>query len=657
MDCLPKAVTSVLIKKLKDGTIDPYKLADMKSSKERRDFFQKELGVDKDKATEINGLLESKIMKPIQDRAMISWVNRMIQGGGKKKIDLMDKVKNIRELLTAETEQQFFEDYVAERLRLRVTLDQANQLAEMSKEIDVKKEALDGSYEKRMEYGLAVVNFDNYVKSVRHGKEITIHDVLGVPRALVASLDNSALGRQGLVALMTHPTIWARNAAKSFKDLAITLGGKPAIDYTMAEILSRENSINGLYTQSELAVGTTEEDYPTSLPERLADIKIKNRVVDSVLKPIKIAGSLFKASQDAYTGFLYRTRADLFDRLLVIADKSNVKIEDEYQLKSIGRLVNSMTGRGVFLKGETAKVANELFFSPKLLAGNIDVLSMSLGSSVMVNGKKKLISKFAHQQAAKNMLRIIIATASVLGLAAAMGLKVEKDPRSADFGTIRAGNTRFDMTGGKKTIAVLAFRLINAAIGNEAMKSSTTGIKRKINQRNYGGESSMDLIYNFFENKLSPTAQIVKTLLKQEDFSGKKPSIGSAAVNLGVPLIITTGVEAFNDPNSAGVLAVLLAEFLGIGANTYGLQRDWSINPNKHQQQFLTVMGKTAFTKANNEYNQRLEKWFNNTTKTAEWKKLSEEKKAIELRRARVSIQNDIYDKYNFEYEEESQED
>ena len=640
MDCIPKVLATKFIKKLKDGTIDPHNLIDY-TSKQRRDFFQKELDVDQAKASEINGLLESKIILKLQEYGLRDWVKSMAGIKGYKKTDLMNKVKNMRELLNAENEQLFYEDIVAHKLRLRVTLDQANQLAKMSKEIDIKKEQLDGSYEKRMEYGLAVVNFDNYVKSVRHGKEITVHDVLGVPRALVASLDNSALGRQGLVTLMTHPIIWARNSAKSFKDLVDTLGGKAAIDYTMAEILSRKNAINGLYAQADLAVGTTEEDYPTSLPERMP-----------------FFGRFFKASQDAYTGFLYRTRADIFDKLLATAQKAGADITDEFQLKSIGRLVNSMTGRGVTgLGSQGDKIVNELLFSPKLLAGNFDVLTASMLSKVSVNGKRMFISPFAKRQAAYNLAKIIGATASVLGLAAAMGLKVEKDPRSADFGSIRIGNTRFDLTGGKKTLVVLAYRLMSAALNQDAIKSSSTGIKRKINQRNYAGEKSTRLIYDFFQNKLSPTASIVASLLDKENFDGRVPTVGSIAVNLGVPLIITSGVEAYNDPNSAGVLAVVLAEFLGFGANTYGLNQDWTINPNKHQVQFLAEVKIKKFKEANNKYNERLVKWFDENTNTKKWNKLSEDQKRARLKSAKIEIQNDIYDEYGFEYVREENED
>ena len=63
--------------------------------------------------------------------------------------------------------------------------------------------------------------------------------------AVVASIDNSFIGRQGLNTLQTHPSKWVKGAVTSFDNIVKTLGGKNAMDAIMAKVYSSPNYING----------------------------------------------------------------------------------------------------------------------------------------------------------------------------------------------------------------------------------------------------------------------------------------------------------------------------------------------------------------------------------------------------------------------------
>jgi len=72
-------------------------------------------------------------------------------------------------------------------------------------------------------------------------------------------------------------------------------------------------------------------------------------------------------------------------------------------------------------------------------------------------------------------------------------------------------------------------------------------------------------------NKLSPLAAIIRdNWITGRDFQGKKPTVGSNLKNLLAPLPYTNYEELKNNPDSAPMLAAMIADALGIGTNTYG---------------------------------------------------------------------------------------
>jgi len=82
----------------------------------------------------------------------------------------------------------------------------------------------------------------------------------------------------------------------------------------------------------------------------------------------------------------------------------------------------------------------------------------------------------------------------------------------------------------------------------------------------------MDVIYNFFENKLSPAVAVLKDILEGRDFQGNKPTPLNELINLTVPIIVTNYTELAKDPKSANIVIAMIADALGISTNTYGLE-------------------------------------------------------------------------------------
>lgn len=547
--CLPPDLTKKFLKGLKDGEIDPGKMAGM-SSEQRRAYLTDFVGERNAKA--VNALFESKLLLKDQQRGIINWAKTV--GGLKESVrrDIVAKVEKLDSVLSEKDEQAFLEDLAEQRLGVNLSIEEANKIAELSKDLAAKKEGK--TDENRLDYGRAKVKFMNYINDLKQEtnrmtfKErvqnpiASVSELAGTAKSLKASLDNSAIFRQGWKTLMTNPGIWWKNTLQSFKNLVQSFGGKAVIDELNADIVSRPNY--ELMQKAKLAVGTIEETFPTHLPEKIPGVK-----------------KFYKASEDAFTAFVHKIRADVFDRYIEMAKNSGVDLTDPAELRAIGKLVNSLTGRGNLGSLEpAANVINNVFFSPRALKSHIDTLLLH---PLLKSGTG---SSFARKQAAINLVKIIAGTAGVLATASVLKPgSVEKDPRSADFGKIKIGHTRFDMTGGMSSVVTLAARLLS-----QSTKASTSGKITKLNSGKFGAQSGTDVVYNFFENKLSPISSVVKDMLEGHDFDGNKPTILGEANNLLTPLPITNYIELKNDPKSAPKLLAIIADALGISTNTYG---------------------------------------------------------------------------------------
>lgn len=544
--CLPKFAADTFKSKLKDGTIDPAKLTDM-TSEERRSFFTDIVG--KENAPDVNALFESKLLLKNQQQGIINWAKQVSGLKPEVQADILSKVNKMTEVLQPKELDSFLNDLANKRLGTEVTAEEASKLVELSKKIEETKGGTD-----RMEYGRARVAFSDYVADLKNqANKLTlkeyatspgkvVENTAGLTKSLKASLDNSAIFRQGWKTMFTNPSIWAKNAAQSFADIAKTIGGKEVLKEVRADILSRPTY--DLMKKAKLAIGTTEEAFPTTLPEK-----------------IPVLGRLYKASENAYTGFIYRMRADVFDKYLEIAKKAGVDVTDKTQLESIGKLVNSLTGRGTLSKFGLSEAGgntiNNLFFSPRFLSSNIDTLT--------AHQFGKGVTPFVRVQAAKNLVKIIGGTTAILAIANAISPgSVETDPRSSDFGKIKIGNTRFDVSGGMSSIITLLSRL-----GTLSSKSSTTHKVTPLNSGKYGAQTGMDVLLNFAQGKLAPLPSVGADVIRGQDFNGNKPTIANEASNLLVPLPISNYLQLKNDPNSANDFVGVMADYLGIGANDY----------------------------------------------------------------------------------------
>lgn len=595
--CLPFQKAEVFKQALVDGTLDPEKLSDM-TSEERRAAFESVLG--KDEAQDVNTEFEKKLLLKNQQAGFITWAKQLAGISEPARTDLISKIERMGNVLDGDSKEAFLADLAAQKLGTGVSFEEAKNISQLSKQVteakanwseekfnkDAKANPRDPnagwtSETDRLDYGAKRVAIQNYIKELKGGEgksfvdrakdSVEQHGVLtggarslgdfistvgGIAKSVKASFDDSFLARQGFKTMFTHPTLWADNAARSFGLIARQLGkdvsNEDVLNAVKADILSRPNAMRGLYDKAKLDIGNTEEAFPTSAVEK-----------------VPLLGRMFKASEVAFEGTAYRLRADIFDQYARIAEKGGIDANDKYQARSLGVLVNSLTGRGDLGAFEkVGKQVNNIFFSPKFMKSNFDFLSAHLADDM---------SSFAKKQAAINLGKVVIGTALIFGMAKAVDPNgVELDPRSADFGKLKFGDTRIDVTGGMGSIVTLAARvlpLLGSFVDPDVKgytKSTTSGKLVQINSGKFGAENGLDVINDWIDNRTSPVLSVFEDLFKGEDSNFQTPTPVGELKNFAEPFVAQNIEQSLADPKSANWLLGELADGLGFSENTYG---------------------------------------------------------------------------------------
>lgn len=570
MFCLPKEFTEKFVKTLKEGKIVPEELIAM-SSEQRRTFLKDIVG--EENVREVNTLLESKIILKDQKRGMVTWAKKVSGISEAARRDLISKIERMDKILDPVDARAFLEDLAAKRLGTEVTFEEAKDITRMVKELSEKKEAIpEGSpirSAERLEYGIREVLLKEYVSELKGTSGVLgmpfrewirkpsawFDTLAGTTKSVVASLDNSFVGRQGIKLLYTHPSIWMRAFLKTWKDIGRELLGRDASLAVKADIASRPNALNRKYEIGKYDLGIkSEEAFPTSVASK-----------------VPILGRLYKASESAYNGAALRMRADYADYLIAKAEKFGVDTLNPGQAQGIGALTNSMTGRGaVALTEGQGRFVNVAMFSIKFLKSNIDTLTAHRFGFAIEKGPAR---SFVRRESAKNLAKIIVAQAVILTIANQLWPgSVETDSRSADFLKIKIGATRFDISGGMSSLIVLASRLIptyhNGKLGFW-YKSSTTGKYTDLLAGKYGQMDVLDVLENFIEGKASPLAGALRDIWQGEHFGGEKVTAGSTIRNLATPISFQTFQDLQNNKDAAPLLSSMILEALGISANTY----------------------------------------------------------------------------------------
>jgi hypothetical protein len=364
-----------------------------------------------------------------------------------------------------------------------------------------------------------------------------VEEVLNVPRAIMASADMSAPLRQGLF-LIGRPKQWL----PAFRDMFKYAFNEKAYQGLLEDIqkrptfqLMKEGGLS--ITDIGKALSSREEKFMSNLAER-----------------IPVLGHIVRGSNRAYSGFLNKLRADTFDDIVNSAQKLGLKPEGKL-LKDIGNFVSTATGRGK-LPGaleRSAVVLNSVLFSPRLMFSRINLLNP---------GYYVGLDPFVRKEALKSLLTLTGTATSIITLAKIGGADIGTDPRSADFGKIKYGNTRYDILGGFQQYIRLASQLIS---GEHI--SSTTGVKTTLGE-GYKPLTRADILGRFLETKEAPVVTFALGLMKGKDNFGKDFNVPQEVAQRFVPMVAQDMADLVKERGLSGIAMDIPALF-GVGVQTY----------------------------------------------------------------------------------------
>jgi hypothetical protein len=365
----------------------------------------------------------------------------------------------------------------------------------------------------------------------------TAVDALNIPRSLMSTFDLSAPLRQGL------PMVGRKEYWNNWVPMFKAFGSERVYKGMMDDIRSRPSY--PLMEKYGLAVkegGTDlahrEENFQSPLAER-----------------IPVVGLGVKASERAYNGFLFKTRADVFDTLITKAKAAGRDVEnDDKLMNSITKFVNSATGRGDLGKtlNESAPILNAAFFSPRLLKSRIDFLNPAFYYK---------LDPLARQEAFKSLASVTGLALAITALAKQGGADVENDPRSSDFGKIKVGNTRYDILGGFGQVITFAAR--------EATNSTKTlGGKARTLGEGYKPDTRLSVAAKFARSKESPVASFITDALDGKDVTGQKFDLGTALASRMLPLYPQDAYQVIKEHGLPGVPMAVPGVF-GVGMQNF----------------------------------------------------------------------------------------
>lgn len=384
-------------------------------------------------------------------------------------------------------------------------------------------------------------------------------------RAILTSMDLSALLRQGGFIAFGHPGIAAKSLGTGLRSLAshIPLLRRVA-DPDYVRKLQRDMTTGdkaryreraGLHiSRIEGQLAAQEEAVATNLIQRLANKKVSIKNF-----PFVLGAKAVQASQEAYTVMLNKIRVDAFDAMVDgLASKGAVT---EAEAKAIANYINVATGRPKFNHNleRAANTLNAIFFAPRYALSRFQLLA---GQPIWKGAfdKETPSARRARKLILKEYARYAVGLMTVLGLGLIAGGKLGTNPRSSEFGKLRFGNSRLDFGSGLLQPFVLMSRMGTGETAGPGGKERKSGVYPLV---------------SFVRYKLSPLSSTIVDLLARTNAIGENTDITTAdgrermLTRLVVPISFGEAADAIAEQGVPKGTVFAILNMLGVGSQTY----------------------------------------------------------------------------------------
>jgi hypothetical protein len=401
---------------------------------------------------------------------------------------------------------------------------------------------------------------------------------------LLTGFEFSAAVRQGGIVAVSHPRAWAKAVLETMfnKKFSLKKGEVSLTPFITKEDASRvENEIDqrpnaGLYKLADLArtiVGGAlwqqEEVFMTRMAELIPGL----------------AGSA-----RAYTTFLNRMRADLFDMMVVHATRNGQPITLA-EAKIIANWVNSATGR-TQTKGfqRTGVFLSTVFFAIRFQLSRFQILTFQpFWGGLWRKGEGWKDTKRARMAVLRENARAAAGIGTFYAAAAftlymLMGppgddpeddWSITFDLQSSDAFKIRIGRTRIDPLMGLSQIMVVVTRLLSGE--TKTLKGKTVPIRKPYFSDGpgpgYGQATGQTVAGRFLRTKFAPAIGSGIDLLSGEDIRGNELELGTFAAGLVTPISYADTLAVMKAHGIPAGSAMQVLATIGMGVDYYEERR------------------------------------------------------------------------------------
>lgn len=574
---------------------------------QRVNFLTEQFG-DREEAIFFNNKYERYLLNR-QKENLRAWVKKSEKQGidNTTKKSLLDKIDSLSSVLKTGTKNNFLQGLIEQKLGFSLTKEESQKILDLNSSFQASKKNLYKIYPNYDKMGLNRTGMNEWTKKLNEEltefkendklgpildyaskayelKELYIASRLsaeykkntkaetetveflkklkekilsigGGLKSVKASVDIS-FGRQLSSALLGYKGAWKGwlDGVKQFKDLLFS-GNNSDKQVKIGEmiLLARPNSVNGVYSKLGVAVGIKEEAFPESFVSK----------AERKLPLIRV----FTASEYSFNLAVQLGRAEVADSLIELAEGDIGSLKTQ----GAGNYINSVTGRGnlPFNKPETERAVNNLLFSPRWLMSRIDrIKDFGYIFNIFDTSKGNIVSREKGLSALRTTTFMF-----ALPMIIKYGMsdddddkKLEKlfEIRSSDFGKIVVGDTRFDMTFGIAALLTLTGRMATG------QKVGVGGVKRDVTWK--------ETLGSFFEGKSAPAVRSLMDAYKLATEEDPKDFMYQPITSLGlvkstfIPITLESMTEIGMPTESQTAQGFgILADFIGIGANTYGI--------------------------------------------------------------------------------------
>jgi hypothetical protein len=361
-------------------------------------------------------------------------------------------------------------------------------------------------------------------------------EAINTARTLKATADMSAVLRQGLVLSVRHPIKAGKAFGESFKAFFS--------EYTAEQIYNTIISAPEHYIREKSGL------YLSEVGGRV--IRGEEMFMSSVAEKIPLYGRIVRASERHMVSFLNMIRTAAFDYFLKKYPNAT-----HAELKAWANFVNVASGRGNLRS--LAGFANTLslgFFAPKFAISRVQI------PLALFTRSKKGVTRRVRMEIAKDLVATASLGATALTLAHLAGAEVGTDPRSADWGKIKVGNTRIDIWGGMQQ----PMRVVARTGLGITDKWGWTGEGLTDWQKDV---DPMELAARFSQYKFSPLATIPLELYKGKTIVGEDVEPSETAIKAMIPMVYEDMRDAWRLEGAGQAAWVGALAFFGVGASTY----------------------------------------------------------------------------------------